>query len=409
MKRALLASMLVAMACMPSVAWAVNTPELTYSEGMLAKEGSSMRGVGVGESKLTSASNTIACSSSKITGTLTKNSETKVEADINTSTFNGGGACSGGFSISTAPSEHGLPWCLRSTPEMAEDEFQVRGAGCSTTASQPIRFVTKRTTTIWNECIYERSAAIVGTYKTYPEDALLTSNGVVYSKVSGSLLCPVTTSLDTSITLEKDGVGPMYMSAGPLATFPAGTPLAVGSKISGRNVGNISMTAGELTQTCTGASLTGTLRKNNGTEVEADIETAAFTGTGTGGTCTSPFGDTTWTFQTASNGLPWCLRATSKFAADEFQIRGNSCASTSRPIRIVAERPTTVTDECTYERAAALSGTFTTHPEDATLKFTNSTFLEAEPKSSSCPDETTLDTTLTLETEETGTHPMYID
>jgi hypothetical protein len=212
-------------------------------------------------------------------------------------------------------------------------------------------------------------------------------------------------TLDTSFTFEKEegSAGSVYFSAGPRLTFPTGTTLATGSKLKGVSIGSIKMTTSVGTVECTGGEMTGTLNSNSGTSIEADVESAAFTGT-----CSSLVGNVTWTFKPATNGLPWCLRATSKLAADEFQIRGNNCASASRPIRIFSEQFATFTSlECLYERSAPLSGTYTTHPEDAVLKFNNATFLEVEPKKESCPDEAQLDNSMTIE-QKTEKKPLYI-
>lgn len=402
----------LAFAVLPATAAAVNSPELTYPTGTRLATSSAIRGVNVGETKLTSATSTVTCSTAKIEGVLQKNNGTEMEADIESASISGsaGGTCTSTVSsdvvVGTVPAKNGTPWCLRSTPELTEDEFQVRGGKCGESI-RPIRIAVTYPTVV-TECVYERSGTITGTYKTHPEDLLLTTNEVEFVKVSGAFTCPASTKLDTSLTFESDegAGGPLYISPGPLLTFPTGTAFAVGSKIRGRNVGEVKMTSG-TTLTCSAAEVTGTLKKNNGTEIEADIESASYSGTATAGFCTSGLGNVTWTFNSATNGLPWCLRATSKMAADEFQLRGNSCASASRPIRLVYE--TMAATSCLYERSAALAGSMTTHPEDAVLKFTDATFLEVEPKSASCPDETQLDSSLTLERNEAGTHPMYID
>jgi hypothetical protein len=405
MKRTLLASVLMVMACIPSAAWAVNTPELTYPTGTTRAINSKLRAVNVGEIKFTSSSGNTVCTSASLKGTLNKNTGTELEASFESSTFAGAGGdgrCVGPSQYWVRPS---LSWCLRSTPELTEDEFHIRGAACSKT-NEAIKITFTKPVPLL-ECIYERSPVVSGTDKTYPEDALLTAEPE-YSKVGGALSCPSTTKIDTSLTFERDEglTNPLYISAGPRLTNPVGVTLPAGTKIRARNVGEIKITTG-FTMTCSSAEMTGTLQKNNGTEIEASIESASFTGTGTEGTCTSSFGNTEWVFNSATNGLPWCLRATAAMSADTFQLRGNNCAGASRPIRLVVQSTTVA--ECIYERKAAIEGTYTTHPEDAALKFTDSTLLEAEPRQATCPDETQMDATLTLEAEETGTHPMYID
>lgn len=413
MKARLLVTCLVVFAGVPSGASAANSPELTYPTGTRLGTEKALRAINIGNTTLTSTGSPITCSSAKLEGTVKKNTGTEIEADVESASFNGGGACTSGegVSINTSPAKNGVPWCFRATPEMTEDEFQLRGGKCSE-ATRPIRLVTTRTTKLVTECVYQRSAAVSGTFTTHPTDAVLTSQAE-FTTLSGPISCISAWRLDTSFTFERDEVGsnPLYVSAGPLVTFPTGTALGVGSTVKAANVGSAKFTStmGTNLFECSTAALTGTLRKNSGTEIEADIETGSLTGTGPGGTCPAGvFGNLQFTLGVATNGLPWCLRAPSKVGADEWQLRGNKCSEETRPIRITYEFNTFFTDECVYERAAALAGTFTTHPEDAVLNFTHATFLEAEPKSGACPDETQLDSSMTLERAESGTHPMYI-
>ena len=408
MKLQLLLACIAMVFVVPSSALATNSPEVTYPTGTKLAAKTKVQVTNSGESKLTWGATTITCSSAKWKGELTKNTGSEVEATVESATFNGGSHCSTGgegASIVATPSKNGVPWCLRSTPELATDDFQVRGGACGKEVL-PIRLAVNTTEKITQECVYERSGAIVGTYQTHPNDAVLTSNEVLITRVAGSVvLCPASMKVDTSFTLEKEegSSGPSYISAGPQLTFPTGTTLATNSKLKGTSIGSIKMTTGAGTLECTAGELTGTLKSNSGTEIEADIESAAFTGI-----CSSLFvGNVTWTFKPASNGLPWCLRATSAMAADEFQIRGNSCASASRPIRMSYEWTVTVTKECLYERSAALAGNYATHPEAATLSFKAATFLEVEPRSASCPDEAQLDSSMKLEQEAEG-KPLYI-
>ena len=410
MKSRLIAACIAAIVVLPSSALATNSPEVTYPTGTKLATETKLRAVNVGEPKLTLGATTVTCSSSQLEGKLTKNTGEEVEATIEAASFTGGDCSHNGgqwTAISTAPKEHGIPWCLRSTPEHLEHEVQIRGGKCSEVSAQPIRLeVNTQETKVVFECVYERSAAVPGTYQTHPGDTVLTSNNVEFLRVAGNIvICPASMKIDTSFTFEKEegSAGPLYTSAGPRLTFPTGTTLATGSKVRGTSVGSIKMTTSTGTVECTSGEVTGTVKKNSGTEIEADIESAAFTGI-----CSSPLGNVSWTFKPATNGLPWCLRATSAMAVDAFQIRGNNCASASRPIRMFSEQFATFTSlECLYERSAPLSGTYTTHPEDAVLKFNNATFLEVEPKKGSCPDEAQLDSSMTLEQKVEG-KPLYI-
>lgn len=404
----LIAVLVTAFVLLPTAAFAENSPELTYPTGTRLATESKVRSVNVGNVNFTSSAGTTACTSLSLTGTLNKNNGSELEASLESGSLTGAGVdkrCIGPSQYWTGP---GAPWCLRSTPELTEDEFQIRGGSCSKSAEAIKLSFTKPV--VLTECAYEKTTPIIGTFKTDPtEDALFTSKEVEYTRVSGVETCPITTKLDTTLTFEKAEAftAPLYISSGPRVTYPTGTSLAAESKIKAHNVGVVSITTSLGTMECSFAEAAGTLNSNTGTEFKMTIESAAFKGTSTEELCTSPFGNTEWTFNTATNGVPWCLQATSAMKTDEYQIRGNSCAGASRPIRAVVETTTTTT--CSYERKAAIGGTFTTHPEDALLRFTDDVFLETEPRQSSCPDETQMDASLTLEREEAGTHPMYID
>ncbi len=200
-------------------------------------------------------------------------------------------------------------------------------------------------------------------------------------------------------------VVPAAASAAPLLTAPTGTSVPVGANIVGKNVGNTVMTnsSGEPLVTCEKAEMTGTLNENSGTSIRGTIETANFTNKAAT-ECTGSIGATTVTTNPATNGLPWCIEAKSTFAKDEFRVRGNSCASAARPIRFVLDVTTIFgTISCTYQRAATepITGTYTTHPEDArmTISKVNFPLLEG---GFGCPESGALDMTFTLERETGG-------
>jgi len=74
-----------------------------------------------------------------------------------------------------------------------------------------------------------------------------------------------------------------------------GVTIAVGSSITGVNVGNILFTAGNLTVTCSTAHVAGMVITDVGGTILVEVPpyTSHFTGTGNGGDCTSPLGDVT--------------------------------------------------------------------------------------------------------------------
>jgi len=192
--------------------------------------------------------------------------------------------------------------------------------------------------------------------------------------------------------------------ASPLLTAPTGTSVPVGANIVGKNVGNTVMTdsSGNALVTCEKAEMTGTVVENSGTSLRGTIETASFTNKAAT-ECSGSIGATTVTTNPATNGLPWCIEAKSTFSKDEFRVRGNSCASAARPIRFVLDVTTFLgTIQCTYQRPATepLTGTYTTHPEDARMTISKVKFPLLE--GGACPSEGFLDMTFTLERETGG-------
>jgi len=191
----------------------------------------------------------------------------------------------------------------------------------------------------------------------------------------------------------------------PELTYPTGTLLAAKSKIKATSTGYIKLTSG-MEFGCFMAEFNGTLTSNNGTTLEADIESSLVTGTTTTHKCIgSNIGEFTWTFGTATNGMPWCLRSTSAMAADEFQLRGGSCTAAQRPIRFVWD--TESVGECVYERSGTMIGTFTTAPEDTVLTIAGQEFTRLS-GSILCPSNGKLDMTLTV-TETSSGAPTYMD
>ncbi len=207
---------------------------------------------------------------------------------------------------------------------------------------------------------------------------------------------------------------PTGASASPELTHPTGTTLATGNRITGTNIGALlfTSTAGAVLLECSSATLTGTLTKNNGTEVEATIETAVFTGTEASGACTKLGGAKVTT--NVVNGTPWCLSAKNTYATDEFRVRGGGCGEGERIITFVLDAG--VPGVCKYVRSTPVKGTFTTDTTgDAILTTTGAgetgvtdTLFTKEEGGVLCPSDGTLDLSFTLETEEMTARPMYI-
>jgi len=402
---------LLTLALMPTMATAVNEPEVTYPTGTRLATGSKVRAYSAGEVKLTSSAGTFSCTFGQLTGTLRKNNGSEVEMDIESSGFlgtGGGDRCAGPFGETEVkgPSASGPSWCVRSTPAMKEGEVQVRGGNCAS-AAQAIRLAV----TI-PQCIYEREAAsfISGTFTTQPSGAVITSK-VEYNKMSGPIICPTKWYLDSSYALEKDeeSAGSLHISGGPRLTYPIGTTLPVGSKIRGRNVGSLSWTnaAGEKLLECPSSELRGTLTKNNGSEIEADIESTTLSGTGAGGACTGGvLGNMAWTSNSALQLLPWCLQATSKLAEDAFQIRGGGCGKAAGPIRMGYDP----VSECIYERGSGspISAAYKAHPEKAEITLSEAEFTKVGGQAA-CPGSIKLDSSFQFERDNVPpSAPLYI-
>lgn len=156
----------------------------------------------------------IECTAGTVGGTLTKNSEATIEATIESATTTGPlekGACAsslyGAARIEWKSGTNGLPWCLRSTPSMEADHLQIRGGACSE-AAHPMRFVMDRESF---QCTYQRNAEISGTFKTHPEEAILTATEVGYTLVEGGFLCTPALVMDISLTVKVEGK-PAYIS-----------------------------------------------------------------------------------------------------------------------------------------------------------------------------------------------------
>ena len=174
------------------------------------------------------------------------------------------------------------------------------------------------------------------------------------------------------------------------------------------NVGETLMTnsSGSVLTRCTTAVLEGELTTNSGTEIEGNVTSASFTGSGSENRCTATFGNSivtpTVTAEGAAHGLPWCIRATSAMEPDEMQIRGGNCSEASRDIRFILDVFGGV--ECEYQRTTAIPGTFRTDKnvgseEDAQATITKQKFSRIRGSSLVCPSEGILDMTFKLETK----------
>jgi hypothetical protein len=204
---------------------------------------------------------------------------------------------------------------------------------------------------------------------------------------------------------------PAVASASPELTHPTGTTAPVGTKITATNIGETLMTDtnGNIITRCTTADLSGELTKNSGTAIEGNVTSATFTGTGSEEKCTGTFFSSPRVTPGVANGLPWCVRALSTFAADEAQIRGGKCSEAAREIRFALDLES-IGVTCLYSRSSTepIKGTITTENaqgQDAVVHISKQLFKPVSVPFP-CPEEGLLDMSFTLETP--GGGAMYI-
>jgi hypothetical protein len=203
----------------------------------------------------------------------------------------------------------------------------------------------------------------------------------------------------------------------PVFTDPTGTVLTGEPLIKGTNLGETLLvtTTGETKLKCTTATMTGKLKTNTTGNVQGNITSAAFTGTGSGGACTGIFNAIV-----VPESLPWCLKSTSTMETDEFQVSGAECGKTPTKIKFTLKVFGSETQKCVYESTTttAVKGSFTTHSSgDAVLTTprTNGTLsgdsgftkISDTTPFELCPKSSALNMSFTLETDEGGS-PIYI-
>jgi hypothetical protein len=149
------------------------------------------------------------------------------------------------------------------------------------------------------------------------------------------------------------------------------TRLAVGAAIvdTATNAEFQSTSGGNLV-TCTSATKSGEVGANSGGNVEAQITTFDFKGTGLKHAdnglpeCTGTFGNA---YITVSN-MPLCLASTTTMATDEFQITSGACPSSGMVKFIIGS---TTAGACEYESTNPISAAATTNGTQATLTVFN--------------------------------------
>lgn len=167
----------------------------------------------------TSGSPLVECSKASLSGTITKNSGGTVESEITTFDLSGTGTVAAHSGLNECTGSFGNAWttvvsnplCLRSTPTMATDEFQVTSGKCS--GGGKVKFIIGSTTV--GECEYETTGATKGDYTTGKGTALTvrnTSAGSGASRVRGGFFCPSSVHLKMIFALDTKNGEPIYIS-----------------------------------------------------------------------------------------------------------------------------------------------------------------------------------------------------
>jgi hypothetical protein len=205
------------------------------------------------------------------------------------------------------------------------------------------------------------------------------------------------------VALSVYAVVPAVAQAAPELTHPTGTTLSVGSQLMATNIGETTFTTSSGNIHCSTTQMTGTVKKNTGTEFQWEVSSAFFAGSDAEGDCTSGLGAVKVTPNLATNGLPWCIRNTK--TPHQFELRGGACGSPLRPLRTILDF--TPFGSCEYERATGLLGTFNTHPSDAVFTLPSSEMTKIG-GGFFCPTGIVRDMSFTLETDVVGGGAVYI-
>ncbi|HWC48199.1 MAG TPA: hypothetical protein VG448_04905 [Solirubrobacterales bacterium] len=220
---ACMALMAFAAFALPAIARAENHP-LLVENGAAVPVGAKIWGTNEGITSFTNTSGAaqVECNSVKLTGTVTRNDSGFVEGTITTKDYSGTGAvnadnnlneCTGtsffsGNSYITVTGN----LCIRSTPVMLTDEFQVgtdpAGGNCSETNGK-VKFVIGNTSA--GACEYETTGLVKGDYTTSETKSLLTvrntQEGSGAKLIEGGFLCPSSGMLKMTYFMETDAAG----------------------------------------------------------------------------------------------------------------------------------------------------------------------------------------------------------
>jgi|SRR5215218_8213511 len=189
-----------AMAVVPALASA--SPVLTNGSTAVTT-GTKIIGKNTGNTKFTTSLGTVECTNAKMTGTLTTNSGTSIEGNIETAEFNNGvgNPCTTSFLGNVTVTPKKLPWCLKAKSTFTADTFQLSSGACA--GGGTMEFTLDSTTV--GECTYVSTGTppITGTFTT-GTGTLKTEKQGAFTKSAGGSFCPSGGELDMTFDLYTD-------------------------------------------------------------------------------------------------------------------------------------------------------------------------------------------------------------
>lgn len=156
-------------------------------------------------------------------------------------------------------------------------------------------------------------------------------------------------------------VAPGTAFGSPELLTSGGVKVAVGTELTGQNVGNITLTTASGNISCNKVEFSGKVTSNPGNLLEAALSSVTFAGDDPEEErCTSTISDGaggTLTVKPTAGNLPWCLKSAK---AGSWSFRGGGCAAAAKNL-VLTEHLFSQTGaaigSCVYERAE-LFGTY---------------------------------------------------
>jgi hypothetical protein len=157
-------------------------------------------------------------------------------------------------------------------------------------------------------------------------------------------------------------VAPGTAFGSPELLTSGGVKVAVGTGITGQNVGTITLTTASGNISCNKVEFSGKVTSNPGNLLEATLLSVTFAGDDPEEErCTSTIPDMgggTLTVKPTAGNLPWCLKSAK---AGSWSFRGAGCAEAAKNLVLTEDLYSEAGAElgsCVYERTTELFGTY---------------------------------------------------